>query len=442
MGEAMTTQTKPVDESQALVKILNEAMPDLKRLAPKYVNLSRLMALALEAKIKNPLLAKSSIASVVAFCKKCAEWGTDRVGAGGVWPVPFWNNKTGSYDMTPIPDWRLLVEKAKKAKAITHATADVVREGDRFTYSRGMTPNVTHEPALAATGKVIAAYCIYTLPDGTRDFVVMSRAELDAIRNRSKAWQAYEKDKSKLCPYNTDPEEMDKKTVIKRAMKLFEGASIELTTILEADHRAMGFADYSETPEPITMPKAIETTAKEEPQATSEESVEEHDTRVRKEAAGETQRQEGVYIPINWTKGKDSKHKPIPHPHAGRPITEVPDADLTSIMEGLRKVKDAKHETLLDAIEDELKRRSEDSKGEKKADKEEGAEQPQPTGTPLDQALAKIKTIVTASALLKFWADYEKDIATWTGAEQSSFKMAFDARMTEIKDNAKAGKLL
>lgn len=270
----MATPERKVDDSQSLVKVLNEAMPDLRRLAPKYVNLNRLMALALEARLRNPTLAKSSVASVIAFCKRCAEWGTDRVGAGGVWAVPFWNNKTGSYDMQAIPDWRLLVEKAKKAKAITHATADVVREGDRFSYSRGMVPDLTHEPLLGGTGEVIAAYCCYTLPDGTRDFVVMSRAELDGIRGRSKAWQTFENDKTKTCPYNTDPEEMMKKTVIKRALKLFEGASIELTTILEADHRAMGFADITETPEPITMPRAIEA-APEEAKADTEQPAEE-----------------------------------------------------------------------------------------------------------------------------------------------------------------------
>lgn len=254
----MATTERKVDDSQAFVKVLNESLPDLKRLAPKYVNLNRLMALALEARLRNPILAKSSIDSVIAFCKRCAEWGTDRVGAGGVWPVPFWNNKTSSYDMQAIPDWRLLVEKAKKAKAILYASADVVRDGDVFRVSRGMTPDLVHEPALERTAAVVAAYCIYTLPDGTKDFVVMSRAELDAIRNRSKAWQGYLKDKSRLCPWNTDPEEMDKKTVIKRAMKLFEGASIELTTLLEADHLAMGFDNTP--PEPIAMPRALTAT--------------------------------------------------------------------------------------------------------------------------------------------------------------------------------------
>lgn len=271
----MATERK-VDESQALVKILNEALPDLKRLAPKYVNLNRLMALALEARLRNPLLAKANVESVIAFCKRCAEWGTDRVGAGGVWPVPFWNNKTGSYDMQAIPDWRLLVEKAKKAKAIKHAMADVVRDGDGFSYARGTNPDLTHLPAIEGHGPVIAAYCIYILPDGMKDFVVMSRAELDAIRNRSKAWQTYLKDKNKLCPWNTDPEEMDKKTVIKRAMKLFEGASIELSQLLEADHVAMGFDRFGEQPEPIAMPKVLTANAgasESEQQATTEQAA-------------------------------------------------------------------------------------------------------------------------------------------------------------------------
>lgn len=255
----MATTERKVDDSQALVKILNEAMPDLKRLAPKYVNLSRLMALALEARMRTPILAKCSIDSIVAFCKRTAEWGTDRVGAGGVWPVPFWSSKNNCYEAVAIPDWRFLIEKAKKAHAIKHATADIVREGDVFEVVRGLNPDLIHKPT-GGSGSVTAAYCVYVLPDGTRDFQVMWRPELDAIRNRSNAWKMYLKDKTKTCPYNTDPEEMDKKTIVKRTMKLFEGASIELTSMLEADHLAMGFDRFGELPEPIAMPKALTAT--------------------------------------------------------------------------------------------------------------------------------------------------------------------------------------
>lgn len=260
----MATERK-VDESQALAKILNEALPDLKRLAPKYVNVNRLMALALEARMRTPILAKCSIDSIVAFCKRTAEWGTDRIGAGGVWPVPFWSSKNNCYEAVAIPDWRFIVEKAKKAGAIKHATADIVREGDVFDVVRGLNPDLTHKPAHGGTGAVTAAYCVYTLPDGIRDFQVMWIAELEKVRDSSNAWKTYLKDKTKTCPYNYWPEEMHKKAVVKRTMKLFEGASIELSQLLEADHVAMGFDRFGEQPEPIAMPKVLAAPAESEP---------------------------------------------------------------------------------------------------------------------------------------------------------------------------------
>ena len=243
---------RTVDPQQALVKMLNDSLPEMKRIAPKFVNLQRLVSLAIEAR-KNPLLANCSPMSVLNFCIKCAEWGTDRVGAGGVWPVPFYSEKLKAYEMTPIPDWRLLIEKAKKAKAIKHATTEAVYENDVFEYERGLAPVLRHVPARTNRGKITAVYCAYVLPDDTKDFVVMEwEDEIVPIKNRSKA---------KSGPWVTDPAEMGKKTVAKRAMKTFEGASIELTAMIDADNVVNGYIDVPqiETREPIPMP--VETSA-------------------------------------------------------------------------------------------------------------------------------------------------------------------------------------
>jgi recombination protein RecT len=227
------------------------ALPEIRTLAPKYCNPERLVAIALQAQMHNPLLAQCTPASVVAFCKRCAEVGTDRIGAGGMWPVPF-RRKDGGYDMTPIPDWRLMVEKAKRAKAIKHATADAVYAADEFRYSRGLAPELVHVPARCADrGDLVAAYCVYVLPDGERDFVVMERAEVDAIRARSKARDA--------GPWVTDFSEMAKKTAVKRAMKTFDGASIELTRAIETDNEYLGYGaiDIDARP-PVAMPRLKE----------------------------------------------------------------------------------------------------------------------------------------------------------------------------------------
>jgi recombination protein RecT len=264
-------QSRATDPQQSLAKLLNDALPELKRIAPKYISLSRLTSLAIEATQRNQLLAKCSPMSVLNFCKKCSEWGTDRVGAGGVWPVPFWNKNAGCYDMTPIPDWRLLIEKCKKAKAITDAYADAVHEKDHFDYERGTSPALSHKPARGNRGKLTEVYCVYALPDGSKNFVVMDfETEIVPIRNRSKAWQAWI-DKKYSCPWVTDEDEMSKKTVVKRTMKLFEGASPELTAMIASDNTVHGVSDLEILPpmDPIQMPRAldIQSSASESPQA-------------------------------------------------------------------------------------------------------------------------------------------------------------------------------
>lgn len=258
-----TTQqvAKPrtVDPKQTLSAILDSAMPELKRIAPKYISLSRLTSLAIEATQRNPLLAQCSTTSVLNYCKKCCEWGTDRVGAGGVWPVPFWNTKASCYDMTAIPDWRLLIEKCKKAKAITDAFVISVHEKDKFAYSYGTSPQILHEPARGDRGKPTEVYCVYTLPDGTKNFTVMDwETEILPIRNRSQAWQSHLK-KGYSNPWVTDEVEMGKKSCVKRTLKQFEGASPELTAMIASDNMVHGFTDIEiATPEPIQMPRAID----------------------------------------------------------------------------------------------------------------------------------------------------------------------------------------
>jgi len=263
--QSQSVATRVTDPNQSLAKMLNDAMPELRKVAPKYVNLTRMVSLAIEAKMRNQLLEKCSPVSVLNFCKRCAEAGTDRIGAGGMWAVPFWNKKTSAYDMLPMPDWRLIIEKAKKAKAITHATAEAVYENDVFDYERGLTPSLTHKPALSNRGKLKAVYCVYVLPDGTKDFAVMDIAEdVEPIHKRSKAADA--------GPWVTDYAEMAKKTVVKRAMKTFEGASIELTALISADNITSGYIDAEVIAPraPVAMPVEIPQEATPEPQAATE----------------------------------------------------------------------------------------------------------------------------------------------------------------------------
>jgi len=236
-----------------LKELLKENKKEIVALAPKYVNKERMMSIFLEA-ANNPKIQACTKISVLKSAKRMAEMGTDRVGAGGVWLIPF------GKELTVIPDWRLIIDKARRVGVIKHATAEAVFDGDEFSYERGMNPNLIHKPNMKSNKKkLIAAYCIYTLPDGSKDFDVMTKDEVDAIRARSKA-----KDSG---PWVTDFAEMAKKTVIKRGLKIFEGASPELTKLMDMDNEVTGFAELTSGEEtPIEEPKPIDVEHTEEGQ--------------------------------------------------------------------------------------------------------------------------------------------------------------------------------
>jgi phage RecT family recombinase len=220
---------------------LNNEAQAIKALAPAYVSVKRLTNLALEAISRNADLSKCTEISIVKFCKTCAEWGTDTIGKGGVWPVAFKGT------LVPIPDWRFMITKAKHAKAIKQAFAESVHENDTFKATRGMYPNLEHEIAHNDRGEVVGVYCVIVLPDDSRDFTYMEWSEIESIRDRSPA--------GKNGPWRTDPVQMALKTVIKRALKQFEGESPELSMIMDADNAALGYIDVE--PEPVSMPTAL-----------------------------------------------------------------------------------------------------------------------------------------------------------------------------------------
>lgn len=229
MSENTSTAIAKQSDLKAL---LERARDSFAQVAPKHLKVDRVIKLLLAAASRNPKLLQCSQKSVLNFCMRCSETGLEPIGAGGAWAVPYENRKTGEVEMQFIPDYRGLVNCAKRAKCIKSARAEVVRELDEFDYSLGLNPDLTHKPARGERGALQSAYCIFTLPDGEQQFVVMDADEIKGIRSRSKASQS--------GPWVTDESEMWKKTVVRRAMKPFAGMSQELDKAIEADDEALG----------------------------------------------------------------------------------------------------------------------------------------------------------------------------------------------------------
>jgi recombination protein RecT len=191
---------------------------------PKHLKPERFIRIALTALTKNPKLGKCTQASLVSCLLDLSALGLEPDGRRAHL-IPYMNNKTGELVCTLIVDYKGLVELAMNTKEVSNIHADVICENDIFEYNLGQI--VRHEIDFHRDrGVMYAAYCIITMKDGTKKCEVMTKAEIDAIRERSKA--------GKDGPWVTDYNEMAKKTVFRRASKWIK-LSPEVREKLEKD---------------------------------------------------------------------------------------------------------------------------------------------------------------------------------------------------------------
>jgi recombination protein RecT len=113
-----------------------------------------------------------------------------------------------------------LMHLAIDTGSIKWGQAKLVRESDVFAL-RGLDALPLHEyaPFSKNRGELVGVYVVVKTADGEYLTEPMDISEVYDIRDRSEGWKAYVKDSTKTCPWVTDPGEMIKKTVVKRAYK-------------------------------------------------------------------------------------------------------------------------------------------------------------------------------------------------------------------------------
>jgi recombination protein RecT len=114
-----------------------------------------------------------------------------------------------------------LLDLAIQSGSVMWGQAELVYAADRFELQGFDKPPVHHrDPFAKERGAIVGVYVVVKTRDGDYLTTCMSIDEVYDIRNRSSAWKAWET-KQKKCPWVTDEGEMTKKTVIKRAYKLW-----------------------------------------------------------------------------------------------------------------------------------------------------------------------------------------------------------------------------
>lgn len=212
--------------ARGLADILAAKKEDIQATCSQTVTAERLIKLAMLAYNRSPELRKCSPESIYVALLYCAELGLEPNPLGHAYLVPFGN------ECVFIPGYRGLVKLALRSGQIATLDADVVHEKDEFHWEKvDGIPHFKHKPYLGKDdpGEVIAAYAAATMRDGRVQMRVLSRRDIDKVRESSRAKNS--------GPWKDWFEEMAIKTAIRRASKLWPmSREMERAEELEAEN--------------------------------------------------------------------------------------------------------------------------------------------------------------------------------------------------------------
>jgi recombination protein RecT len=204
----------------------------LARVLPDNMEVKRQKVLLINSLRRTPKVLLATRESLVAAVVQTFELGLSPVPAlGHAYFVPF--ETKGRLLCQLIIGYRGLIELARRSGLVASIRAEVVRRGDYFRYTLGLTPTLEHVPSdvlefesqdkrlavmhalggMAPDGKLIAAYSVVSLKDGTKEFRVVTQEFINRIKKASRGSNHPD------SPWQNWPDQMWAKTAIRQTLK-------------------------------------------------------------------------------------------------------------------------------------------------------------------------------------------------------------------------------
>jgi recombination protein RecT len=237
MATELTIANKQHIQLNTLKSLLNASRDAIASRLPVHLNADRMIKVALTAINKDSKLLLCTRESITLSVMQAAELGLEPGGSlGEGYMVPY-NCKVKDergqerWEMQAkfIPGYRGLIVLARRSGEIANIFAEAVYKGDKFDVELGLNPKLVHVPDYDSDMRddvknMTFTYAVAKFKDGSYQFVVLSRKQIEKLRARSKA--------ATFGPWVTDFEEMAKKTGIRRLAKYLP-LSVELAKALE-----------------------------------------------------------------------------------------------------------------------------------------------------------------------------------------------------------------
>lgn len=185
----------------------------IKRALPSVITSERFTRMVLTALSSTPKLRQCTPQSFLGAMMTAAQLGVEpNTALGQAYLLPYDNRRKGVTECQFQLGYKGLIDLAYRSGEVSIIQAHEVYENDDFDYELGMEPRLRHIPAKTNRGKVICYYAMFKTKDGGYGFDVMSIEDVQAhAKKYSKAYGS--------GPWQTNFDEMAKKTVLKKVLK-------------------------------------------------------------------------------------------------------------------------------------------------------------------------------------------------------------------------------
>ena len=197
----------------AMQQYIRQMQGEIRKALPAVMTPERFTRIVLSAISSNPKLAQTTPQSFLAAMMTAAQLGLEpNTPLGQAYLIPYWNKKANVSECQFQLGYKGMIDLAYRSGDVSMIQARVVYERDQFAYSFGLQPVLRHIPARTDRGEPVYVYAMFHTKDGGYGFDVASMEEIRVFA------QQYSKSYGN-GPWQTNFEEMAKKTVLKRVLK-------------------------------------------------------------------------------------------------------------------------------------------------------------------------------------------------------------------------------
>lgn len=163
-------------------------------------------------------ILKCDLATIIDSVSRIVRWALDPGKPNTVFLIPRWDSNlygkgAGGFRLTVELGYAGMIELVTRDSDVEYFDVDLVMPEDHVRIERGTKPFIEHRPDYKASRlqSPVLAYAVAHFKSGSFKFVVMTLEEVKAIRDGRRG-EGY-------SPWDSHPNEMAKKTAIRRLCK-------------------------------------------------------------------------------------------------------------------------------------------------------------------------------------------------------------------------------